>query len=116
MILLEVDFLGHLPIGQLSFKTYLPSKKIYLSWTIRHVFLRALQFVFGVGDGVFVFIFSLTSKRKEKAILFIRFAFFKGVTDIITMKVSQEDLENTALSTEQKGIPIFFFTFPFFIH
>ena len=24
------------------------------------------------------------------------------------MKVSQEDLENTALSMEQKGIPIFF--------
>ena len=30
------------------------------------------------------------------------------------MKVSQEDLENTALSMEQKGIPIFFFIVPFF--
>ena len=71
------------------------------------------MFGVGVGGYFFVFIFPLTSKRKEKSIIFIRFAFFKGVTDIITMKVSQEDLENTALSMKQKGIPIFFFIVPF---
>ena len=63
---------------------------------------------------ILVFIFPLTSKRKEKAILSFVLPFFEAVTDIIKMKVSQEDLENTALSMEQKGIPIFFFIVPFF--
>ena len=30
---IEHDFPGPLPIVQVIFKTYLPSKKIYLSWT-----------------------------------------------------------------------------------
>ena len=112
MILLGDHLPGHLPVGSGSFKSYLLSKKI---WTIGQVFLRALQFVFGVGVGVyFGFYISFNQYRKEKAILFIRFAFFEAVTDIIKMKVSQEDLENTALSMEQKGIPIFFFIVPFF--
>ena len=42
MILLEDDVPGLLPIGQVSFKSLLPSKKIYLSRTTRRHFLGAL--------------------------------------------------------------------------
>ena len=35
MIVLAVDLPGPFPIGQVSFKSYLPRKKIYLSWTTR---------------------------------------------------------------------------------
>ena len=35
MIVLAVDLPGPFPIGQVSFKSYLPGKKIYLSWTTR---------------------------------------------------------------------------------
>ena len=37
MIVLAVDLPGPFPIGQVSFKSYLPRKKIYLSWTTRRV-------------------------------------------------------------------------------
>ena len=50
MILLGDHLPGHLPVGSGSFKSYLLSKKI---WTIGQVFLRALQFVLGVGVGVY---------------------------------------------------------------
>ena len=46
MILLEDDLPGLLPIGQVSFKSFLPSKKIYLSWTARRHFLGALYIDF----------------------------------------------------------------------
>ena len=52
-------------------------------------------------------------ERKKQYFLFV-LPFFEAATDVIKMKVSQEDLENTALSMEQKGIPIFFFIVPFF--
>ena len=51
-------------------------------------------------------------ERKKQYFLFV-LPFFEAATDVIKMKVSQEDLENTALSMEQKGIPIFFFIVPF---
>ena len=35
MIVLAVDLPGPFPIGQVSFKSYLPRKKIYLSWSNR---------------------------------------------------------------------------------
>jgi len=41
MILLEYHLPGLLPTGQVSFKRYLPSKKIYLSWYRKGIF-RAL--------------------------------------------------------------------------
>jgi len=48
MILLEDALPGLLPIVQVSFKSFLPSKKIYLSWTTRQHFLGALytDFIF----------------------------------------------------------------------
>ena len=42
MIWLENEVPGPLPIGQVSFKSYLPSKKIYLCWTVRSDFFQAL--------------------------------------------------------------------------
>ena len=42
MILLEDVLPGLLPFGQVSFKSFLPSKKIYLSWTSKWHFLGAL--------------------------------------------------------------------------
>ena len=44
MILLEDDFPEPLPIGQVSFKSFLPSKKIYLSQTTRQDFFQVLLF------------------------------------------------------------------------
>ena len=41
-ILLEDDSPAHLPIGQVSFKTYLLSNKIYYSWTTRQDFSQTL--------------------------------------------------------------------------
>ena len=48
MILFEADLPVPLPIGQVSFKSYLPSKKIYLSRTTGQAFFRALLGVTGV--------------------------------------------------------------------
>ena len=48
MILFEDDLPVPLPIGQVSFKSYLPSKKIYLSRTTGRAFFRALLGVTGV--------------------------------------------------------------------
>ena len=42
MILLEDGLLGPWPIVQVIFKSYLPSKKINLSWTTGQDFFRAL--------------------------------------------------------------------------
>ena len=47
MILFEDDLPVPLPIGQVSFKSYLPSKKIYLSRTTGQAFFRALLGVTG---------------------------------------------------------------------
>ena len=38
MILLEYHLPGLLPTGKVSFKSYLPSKKIYLSWYRKGIF------------------------------------------------------------------------------
>ena len=46
MILLEDDLPGLLPIGRVTFKSFLPGKKIYLSWTARRHFLGALYIDF----------------------------------------------------------------------
>ena len=43
--LLDDDLPGPLPIGQVSFKSYLPSKKIYLSLTTIMDFFQALDFI-----------------------------------------------------------------------
>ena len=44
--LLEDDLLVPLPTGQVSFISYLPSKKIQLYWTARHNFFQPLLGVF----------------------------------------------------------------------
>ena len=43
MILLEHDLARPLPFGQVSFKSYLPSKKIYLPWKTRQDLFCALR-------------------------------------------------------------------------
>ena len=43
--LLEDDLPGPLPIGQVSFKSYLPSNKIYLPLTTELDFFHALCFI-----------------------------------------------------------------------
>ena len=43
MILLECHLPGLLPTGQVSFKSYLPSKKIYLSWYWTGIFSSPVE-------------------------------------------------------------------------
>ena len=74
MILLGDHLPGHLPVGSGSFKSYCSAKRSGLS---DRSFYEPCNLCSEWESGsILVFIFPLTSKRKEKAILFIRFAFF----------------------------------------
>ena len=59
LVIIVNDFLaddlpGSLPIGLMSFKSYLPRKKVYLSFATKQVFSSESWWLLDVGSGVYI--------------------------------------------------------------